>query len=102
LGNVYEPEFVQVTIKMRDIVTIQEDSRLRASPGHGGSGRFLALLKNQSDVGAFKKLITTQEIDEKHSRRNSRNKKGMGVKGMLPPYCLPLWGREGVTLTDSL
>jgi hypothetical protein len=26
----------------------------------------------------------------------------MGVKGMLPPYCLPLRGRVGVTLTDSL
>jgi hypothetical protein len=25
-------------------------------------------------------------------------KKIMGVKGMLPVGCFPLWGREGVTL----
>jgi hypothetical protein len=31
LGNVYEPEFVPVTMKIRDFVNIQEDSRPRAS-----------------------------------------------------------------------
>jgi hypothetical protein len=25
----------------------------------------------------------------------------MGVKGMLPVGCLPLWGREGVTLPTA-
>jgi hypothetical protein len=95
LGNVYEPEFVQVTMKMRDIVTIQEDSRLRASPRHGGAWRFFSLFSNQSDDGAIKKLITTQEIDEKHSRRNSRNKKRMGAKGCSPHTASPSGGERG-------
>ena len=34
--------------------------------------------------------------------RNSlqKQKKDKGVKGILPLVCLPLWGREGVTLID--
>ena len=31
----------------------------------------------------------------------SENSAGKGVKGMLPLGCLPLWGREGVTLLTT-
>ena len=51
LRNVREPEFVPVAMKMGDIVTIQEDSRIRASPGHSGAGRFFSPFGNQSDDG---------------------------------------------------
>jgi len=51
LGNVGEPEFVPIAMKMGDIVTIQEDSRLMASPGHGGAVRFFSPFGNQSDDG---------------------------------------------------
>ena len=32
----------------------------------------------------------------------SENSAGKGVKGMLPLGCLPLWGREGVTLIVAI
>jgi hypothetical protein len=39
------------------------------------------------------------EIDEKWGNgRKWRVGKTKGVKGFLPLGCLPLWGREGVTL----
>jgi len=72
LGNVYEPEFVPVSMKMRDIVNIKEDSRLRASPRHGGAWRFFSLFSNQSDDAAIKKLIATQEIDENNSEKQQK------------------------------
>jgi len=34
--------------------------------------------------------------------KNLKNISELGVKGMLPLGCLPLWGREGVTLTVFL
>jgi len=101
LENVYEPEFVPVTMKMGDIVNIYEETRLRASPRHSGAGRFFSPFSNQSDDGAFKNRLPLRRV-MRTTRRTSRNKKRMGVKGMLPLDCLLLWGREGVTLTDSL
>jgi len=35
-----------------------------------------------------------QKVDE--------NPEKQGIKGMLPACCLPLWGREGVTLLTSV
>ena len=40
--------------------------------------------------GIPKNAITPQKVDENTSK--------VGVKGVLPLGCLPLWGREGVTL----
>ena len=40
--------------------------------------------------GIPKNVIAPQKVDENTSK--------VGVKGVLPACCLPLWGREGVTL----
>jgi len=50
----------------------------------------------------IKKLIAFQEIDENCFREPAEINKGMSGKGMLLSDCLPLWEREGVTLTDLL
>jgi hypothetical protein len=57
-------------------------------------------VSNQSDDGALKKLIADLEIDEDYSEKQQKLKR-IGVKGMPLLDCLPLLGREGVTLTDS-
>jgi hypothetical protein len=40
LGNVYEPEFVPVSMKMGDIIDIREDFCFRAFPRHGRAEKF--------------------------------------------------------------
>jgi hypothetical protein len=44
-------------------------------------------------VDILKNAITPQNVDKKFSFRTGRN--GVGVKGMLPLNCLPLWGERG-------
>ena len=44
------------------------------------------------------KITTPQKLDKKSSIETEGMKE---VKGMLPLGCLPLWGREGVTLIIS-
>jgi len=48
--------------------------------------------------GQQKNAVVPQEVDVKFSWKWE---KYWGVKGMLPLGCLPLWGREGVTLIAS-
>ena len=53
------------------------------------------LIGTQTSQESLKITITPQKVDKKFSIETEGMK---GVKGMLPLGCLPLWGREGVTL----
>jgi hypothetical protein len=59
-----------------------------ASPTHGGLVDFLQ--------NFFRSYLVLYKDDEKFSTKQKQDK---GVKGILPLVCLPLWRREGVTLT---
>ncbi len=56
LRDVWEPEFVPITMKIRDIVNICEDCHLKVSQRHCGAGRFFYPFSNQSDNGDLKKI----------------------------------------------
>jgi hypothetical protein len=75
--------------------------RIRASPRHGGAGSFVGIFFDlQNPFQAFiKNAWTHQKVDLKKPSVNEKIVKG--VKGLLPLGCLPLWGREGVTLKDT-
>ncbi len=44
----------------------------------------------------------SEKLIWKISLENSNKKKSEGGQGVLPLGCLPLWGREGVTLINKL
>jgi hypothetical protein len=49
-----EPEFIPLSMKIRDIVNIQKNSSLRTSQRHSGAGRVFDLLVTNRILG-FKK-----------------------------------------------
>jgi hypothetical protein len=68
-----EPEFVQITMKMRDIVNICEDCHFKVSHRHRGAGRFFYPFGNQSDNGDLKKSISFQENEEDCSENQQKS-----------------------------
>jgi hypothetical protein len=63
-----EPEFIPLSMKIRDIVNIQKNSSLRTSQRHSGAGRVFDLLVTNRILG-FKKMIALQEIDEDYPEK---------------------------------
>ena len=49
-----EPEFIPLSMKIRDLVNIQKNPSLRTSPRHSGAGRFFDLLVTNRIMGIKK------------------------------------------------
>jgi hypothetical protein len=89
-------------MKNYEIITIKEGTPHQglseARQGREFCGYFFDL---QNPLLAFiKNAWIPQKVDLKKPSVNEKIAKG--GKGVLPLGCLPLWGREGVTLTTNI
>ena len=73
-------------------------TRIRASPRHGGAGKFFRIFASESC--GIKNMDILDKVRKKPFLMGLFEKGG--VKGIHPLGCLPLWGSEEVTLILGL